>query len=74
MRPAFSSRRSAIAFAVLVGSLLGLPALVSRTRWLDRSQVYPTIGWRFGSFPWIQQKIFAERSNVDIAFLGSSMI
>ena len=72
MTPAFSSRRQAAAFALLLGVLLALPALSARTGWLDRRDVFPTIAWNYGPFPWIQQKIFAETADVDLAFIGSS--
>lgn len=74
MRPAFSSSRSAGAFALLLAGLMALPALVARTGWLDRRDVYPAIPWKYGPFPWIQKKIFSETNDVDIAFLGSSLI
>jgi hypothetical protein len=74
MSPAFSSARQAAAFALLLAVLLTLPALVAKTGWLDRGDVYPAIAWKYGAFPWIQQKIFAETKDVDMAFLGSSHI
>ncbi len=74
MPPAFSSSRQAAAFAILLAVMMALPALVGATGWLHRRDVYPSIPWRYGPFPWIQQKIFDETSDVDIAFLGSSHI
>ena len=74
MAPAFSSPRQAAAFALLLAVLLTLPVVVARTRWFDRRDVYPDIPWKYGSFPWIQQKIFTETKDVDMAFLGSSHI
>ncbi|MBI3878955.1 MAG: hypothetical protein HY301_02695 [Verrucomicrobia bacterium] len=74
MRPAFSSPRQAVAFALLLGALLALPVLVARTGWLRRSDVYPAMTWRMGISPLIQPKIFDETNGVDIAFLGSSHI
>jgi hypothetical protein len=74
MSTAFSSPRQAAAFALLLAVLLALPALVAGTGWLDRRDVYPAIPWKYGPFPWIQQKIFAETKDVDMVFLGSSHI
>jgi hypothetical protein len=74
MTPAFSSNRQASAFAILLAILLGLPALTARTGVFARREVYPAIPWKYGPFPWIQQKIFDESKDVDIAFLGSSHI
>jgi hypothetical protein len=72
--PAFASNRQAAAFALLLAVLLALPMLVGGTGWLDRRDVYPSIPWRIGPFSWIQQQIFDETKDVDIAFLGSSQI
>jgi hypothetical protein len=74
MSRVFSSRLQAAAFALLLASLLALPALVARTGWLDRRDLYPAIAWKFGPFTWIQQKIFVETNNADMVFLGSSHI
>ena len=74
MSPAFSSRRQALAFAGLLAVLLALPALIARAGVLKRSDVYPTIAWKYGPFPWIQQQIFDKKGDVDMAFLGSSHI
>jgi len=74
MAPAFSSSRQAAAFALLLAVLLALPALVARTGWLKRRDVYPTIPTKYGPFSWIQRQIFIETNDVDIAFLGSSHI
>src|SRR3954453_8385081 len=72
MKPAFSSPRQASAFALLLASLLAMPAVMARTGRLHRRDVYPTIAWKYGPFPWIQQKIFAETRDADMVFLGSS--
>ncbi len=74
MSPAFSSPRQTIAFTLLLGVLLALPALVAKTGWLDRRDVYPAIPWKYGPFPWIQQEIFADTGDADVVFLGSSHI
>jgi hypothetical protein len=74
MPPAFSSTRQAAAFALLVAVLLALPALVARTGWLKRRDVYAATPWKCGPFPWIQQQIFAETKDADVVFLGSSRI
>jgi hypothetical protein len=74
MRQSFSSRRHALVFASLLAVLLALPRLMATTDCLHRRDVYPAIAWKYGPFPWIQQKIFAETKDVDIAFLGSSQL
>jgi hypothetical protein len=74
MSPAFSSRRQALAFALLLAVLIALPALMAETGWLTRRNVYPTIPLIYGPFGWIQQQIFGADGDVDIAFIGSSHI
>lgn len=74
MRPAFTSNRHAAGFSLLLAVLLGLPAIVGQSGWRDRRDVYPAIPPLHGAFPFIQQKIFAETTDVDVAFLGSSRI
>lgn len=72
MAPAFSSRRQALALALLLTVLLALPALMAKTGWLSRRDVYPAIPWKLGPFSWIQREIFDQSGDVDIAFVGSS--
>jgi hypothetical protein len=74
MQQAFSSVRQAVAWALLLAVLLASPGLLAITNCFQRRDVYPAIAWKYGPFPWIEQKIFAETKDVDIAFLGSSQI
>jgi hypothetical protein len=74
MAPAFSSRRQAVAFAILLATLLALPALLARPRWLRAHDVYSTIPVKYGPFAWIRKNIYADATDVDMAFLGSSHI
>jgi hypothetical protein len=74
LSPAFSSPRAALGFGLTLAFVIALPALVGETGCLRRRDVYPAISWTYGPFPWIQQKIFSEKSDVDIAFAGSSHI
>ena len=71
MKPAFTSSRGALAFALLVGVLLLLPTVIAKTSWLDRRQVYPAIPYKYGPFPFAQQKIFGQTSDVDIAIIDA---
>ena len=74
MKSAFSSTAQVVGFALLLGGVLALPGVMASTGLISRQDVYPAIAWKYGPFPWIQQKIFAEHGDVDIAFLGSSQI
>jgi hypothetical protein len=51
-----------------------MPAVMARTNLLKRRDVYPTIAMKYGPFPYIEQKIFEEKSDVDMVFMGSSHI
>jgi hypothetical protein len=72
MDPAFSSTRQAGAFALLLLVILLGPWLVGKWALPPREQIYSSIPWRKGSFPYFYRQIFEEKSNVDIAFIGSS--
>ena len=72
MAPAFSSSRQAAAFGLMLVVLLSMPVLLAKVQSRDRRDVYPTIAWKYGAYPWFQQQIFAETGDVDMAFLGAS--
>jgi len=74
VRPAFTTAGVATGFALLLAVVLSLPEVIARAHLLTRRDVYPAIPVKYGPFPWIQQKIFDENKDVDIAFLGSSRI
>lgn len=74
MRPAFSSTKSAAAFALLLLMLLALPVVVGKNLMPSREQAYATRSWGSGPYPYIQQQIFEEKGDIDIAFIGSSHI
>ena len=72
MRPAFSSTRTAAAFALLLLALLALPVVVGKHLLPPRAQAYAVQGWGNGPYPWIRNQIFEETNAIDIAFIGSS--
>ena len=72
MRPAFSSTRTAAAFALLLLALLALPVVVGKNLLPPRAQAYAVQGWGNGPYPWIRNQIFEETNAIDIAFIGSS--
>ncbi len=63
-----------MAFALLLASLLALPAVVAETGWLDRRDVYPAVPWDSAPSSFIQRQIFGETGDADMVFLGSSHI
>ena len=74
MRPAFSSTKQAAAFALLLLVLLSLPVVVGKNLLPPREQSYASQSWGNGPYPWIQQQLFEEKGDIDIAFVGSSHI
>jgi len=72
MRPAFTSTRSAAAFALLLLLVLLSPVLAEKKFLPPRDQAYATLGWGMGPYPWIRHEIFEETNDIDIAFIGSS--
>jgi hypothetical protein len=72
MPPAFSSLRQASAFALLLLVVLLSPWLVGRWGLPSRDQIYSSMSWRTGGFPYIHQQIFQEKGDIDMAFIGSS--
>lgn len=74
MRPAFSDVRYAAAFAALLLALLAAPAVVSSISVLDRSTVYSTMPTGTGPASHIQRQIFEETDDLDIVFIGSSLM
>ena len=74
MRPAFSSSKQAAAFALLLLVLLALPTVMGKNLLPPREQSYAIQGWDNGPYPWIRQQIFEETNDIDIAFVGSSLM
>lgn len=72
MSPAFSSTRQAAAFGLLLLLILLSPWLAGKSGLPPRDQIYSSISWRIGSFPYMSRQIFEEKGDIDIAFVGSS--
>lgn len=74
MRPAFSSTKQAAAFALLLLVLLLSPVLVGKHLLPPRSEIYSSMNWRYAPSSYLHQQIFAEKEDIDIAFIGSSRV
>jgi hypothetical protein len=72
MAPAFSSTKQAAAFALLLLVLLLLPVVMTKSLLPPRSDIYASLGWRYCAYDFLHRQIFEEKSDVDIAFIGSS--
>lgn len=74
MRPAFSSTKQTAAFAILMLLLLLSPVLAGKKLLAPREQAYSSQSWGSGPYPWIEDQVFHETNDIDIAFVGSSHI
>lgn len=74
MRPAFSSTRQAAAFALMLLLLLLAPVLAGKRFLPPRSEIYSSIWWSSGDYPYFYQQIFQEKGDIDILFIGASHI
>jgi hypothetical protein len=74
MRPAFSSTKQAVAFALLLLVTLLSPVLAGKKFLPPREQAYASQSWGSGPYPWIENQIFQETNDIDIVFIGSSHI
>lgn len=74
MRPAFSSTRQAALFTLLLLGLLLSPVIAGKKGLPSREEIYSSIWWESGDFPYLHQQIFNERGDIDILFIGASHI
>jgi hypothetical protein len=74
MRPAFSSTRQAAAFALLLLVMLLLPAVAGKKFLPSRDQIYSSIWWASGDYPFFYNQIFQEEGDIDVLFIGASHI
>jgi hypothetical protein len=74
MRPPFSNSKQTGAFCLLLAVLLLSPILLRPPFLPPREQLYATVPWTFGPFPYLHQQIFEETNDIDIALVGSSRI
>jgi hypothetical protein len=72
MNPSFRSPRQAAGFASTLAATLLLPFALAWLGWPGRGEIDPTLGWNGERFSWLQEQLFAETNEVDIAFVGSS--
>ncbi len=74
MAPSFSSTREAGAFALFLLFVLALPLLIPKSALPPREQIYATLPWEVGPFPFIHRQIYEEKGDIDIAIMGSSHV
>ncbi|HWB61278.1 MAG TPA: hypothetical protein VG733_17485 [Chthoniobacteraceae bacterium] len=74
MAPAFSSPRQAAAFGLMLLAIVALPAIMGKSLLPSREEIYTSTPWEFGPYHSLRQQIFGDKSDIDIAFVGSSRI
>jgi hypothetical protein len=74
MRPAFSRTRYAAAFAALLAVLIAGPIVVASLGILDRAAVYSALPVEAGPASHIQRQIFEQTEDIDVVFVGSSLM
>ena len=74
LRPAFATRAQIIAFIVLVAAALALPEFIFRSGRLAPENSYEVMPERLGSYSYIKSQIFEEKEEIDVLFLGSSIL
>lgn len=74
MDPPFATSWQAYGFAVTLLFFLLLPFALGLSKAVHRPDVYKRIPERFGGFSYMGEQIFEETSDIDILFLGSSVL
>ncbi|EEF57170.1 hypothetical protein [Pedosphaera parvula] len=74
MRPAFTSTRQAMMFGLLLLLLLLLPVMMCKSWLPPRQEIYSSLPWGVGAFPYLREQIFDEKEDMDLVFMGSSRI
>jgi hypothetical protein len=74
MDPPFNTRWQAYGFAFILAFFLILPVGLSRSGLVRRQDIYQRIPEKFGAYSYIGHQIFEDTSDIDILFLGSSVL
>lgn len=73
-RAAFLRRSSALWFLLLLVALLLSPILSNKTGLSNRSAAYKSMPMNLGDYTYIRNQIFEEKEDIDVLFLGASVI
>jgi hypothetical protein len=61
-------------FSLLLLVLLLLPLAMPKSLLPPREEIYSSVPWGDGSFPYMREQIFDEKGDIDVLFMGSSRI
>lgn len=74
LRPAFGTQLQAITFVLVVASALLLPIAIRKSGLLTPKASYEVIPERLGAYSFIGNEIFEKNGDLDILFVGSSIL
>jgi hypothetical protein len=74
MLPPFISNRQAVALGLLLMVALGMPVLLRSVGLPSRSEVYKGVARATGGYSFIGDQIFNRNEDLDVAFVGSSLL
>lgn len=72
--PAFSSRSQTIFFVLLLVFCVSLPKLVDWSGLISRTDSYDIMPENLGAFSFVKNEIFGNNEEVDLLFVGSSVM
>lgn len=74
LRPAFATNAQTVCFLALVVSLLILPWIISKSGLISRRNSYEIMPENQGAFSFVKNEIFDNKEDIDILFVGSSVL
>lgn len=74
LRPAFGSNAQALWFLILVIFALVLPKIITNFNLISRADSYDIMSENNGGYIFIKDEIFHQKDDIDILFIGGSVI
>lgn len=74
LRPAFSSAARALFFLVFLACILLLPEIITWSGQISRRHSYEIMTENHGAYSFIAEEVFDNEEDIDILFLGSSVL
>jgi hypothetical protein len=74
LSPAFDNNAQAFCFLALIVFALALPFLITKSGLISRRDSYDLMPENQGAFSFVKNEIFDNREDIDLLFLGSSII
>jgi len=74
MRPAFATNWQKVGFIIVAFLAMAAPLLTGKHLAPPRERIYSAIPWDEGAFPFTHDQIFEESGDIDIAFMGASIM